>query len=185
MRRTTCRRLPIRNNCRNAAGTVKVAAVVQPKPDLIVADLTDAPNSVVPSATFTRDGDDQEPGRGGERRLDDEVQSGQRRRPDPQEPQGSAERRGPGGGRHRRPGRDPQGVLATRCRAPISSRPAPTARGDIAESNENNNCRHHAARDRGARVARPRGHRGLRSAGDGDAGTEHCWSRARSRTSER
>ncbi len=41
------------NNCRNAAGTVKVAAVVQPKPDLIVAALTDAPKRVVPSATFT------------------------------------------------------------------------------------------------------------------------------------
>jgi subtilase family serine protease len=40
------------NNCTSAAGTVKVAAVVQPKSDLIVAALTDAPTSVVPSATF-------------------------------------------------------------------------------------------------------------------------------------
>jgi subtilase family serine protease len=40
------------NNCTSAAGTVKVAAVVQPKPDLIVAALTDAPISVLPSETF-------------------------------------------------------------------------------------------------------------------------------------
>ena len=40
------------NNCTSAAGTVKVAAVVQPKSDLIVAALTDAPVSVVPSETF-------------------------------------------------------------------------------------------------------------------------------------
>ena len=52
------------NNCTSAAGTVKVAAVVQPKPDLIVAALTDAPTSVLPSETFTVDGDHQEPGRG-------------------------------------------------------------------------------------------------------------------------
>ena len=41
------------NNCTSAGGTVKVAAVVQPKPDLIVTALTDAPISVLPSETFT------------------------------------------------------------------------------------------------------------------------------------
>jgi subtilase family serine protease len=40
------------NNCTSAAGTVKVGAVVLPKPDLIVAALTDAPVSVLPSETF-------------------------------------------------------------------------------------------------------------------------------------
>ena len=40
------------NNCTSAAGTVKVVAVVQLKPDLIVAALTDAPISVLPSGTF-------------------------------------------------------------------------------------------------------------------------------------
>ena len=40
------------NNCTNAAATVKVAAVVDLKPDLIVAALTDAPLSVLPSGTF-------------------------------------------------------------------------------------------------------------------------------------
>jgi subtilase family serine protease len=41
------------NNCTSAPGTVKVVAVVQLKPDLIVAALTDAPISVLPSQTFT------------------------------------------------------------------------------------------------------------------------------------
>ena len=41
------------NNCTSAAGTVKVVAVVQLKPDLVVAALTDAPTSVLPSETFT------------------------------------------------------------------------------------------------------------------------------------
>jgi subtilase family serine protease len=40
------------NNCTSAPGTVKVVAVVQLKPDLIVAALTDAPISAVPSQTF-------------------------------------------------------------------------------------------------------------------------------------
>jgi subtilase family serine protease len=40
------------NNCTSAGETVKVAAVVEPKPDLIVAALTDAPVSVLPSETF-------------------------------------------------------------------------------------------------------------------------------------
>jgi len=42
------------NNCTSAAGTVKVVEVIQLKPDLVVTDLlTDAPLTVLPSATFT------------------------------------------------------------------------------------------------------------------------------------
>ena len=41
------------NNCTSAPGTVKVVAVLQLKPDLVITDLTDAPLTVLPSATFT------------------------------------------------------------------------------------------------------------------------------------
>src|SRR5262245_56139355 len=41
------------NNCTSASGTVKVVEAIQLKPDLVITDLTDAPPTVLPSATFT------------------------------------------------------------------------------------------------------------------------------------
>ena len=53
------------NNCTSAAGTVKVAAVVQLKPDLMVAALTDAPTSVLPNETFSATATIENVGEGG------------------------------------------------------------------------------------------------------------------------
>ena len=129
------------NNCTNAAATVKVAAVVQPEAGSHRRRAHGRAHQRAALRDLHRHRDHQEPGCGGEPRLDDQVQSGQRRRPDPQEPQGRAERRGSGGGCQQcRPGRDPQGVFrhgAGRLSLPGLRR---RRRGDVAEVVETNNC---------------------------------------------
>ena len=87
------------NNCTSAAGTVKVAAVVQPKPDLIVTALTDAPTSVLPSETFTVAATITNQGVGGSDVSTTKFYLVSAERLDAEEPQGGAECRGPGGGR--------------------------------------------------------------------------------------
>ena len=160
------------NNCTSAAGTVKVAAVVQPKPDLIVAALTDAPTSVLPFETFIATATIKNQGAAASVASTTKFNLV------------SAD------GLTRKNLKGVQSVAA--LAAGDSGGPAVTLKvygdtvpgayffqacadgaGDVAEAGESNNCVTMPRGIRGARVARPRGHRGLGSARDGDAGTEH------------